>query len=195
MNWVVFDYGEVISRRTAALPRLAAALGVELAEFEPHYWAQRDFYDRGAGDLEYWRAVAEPLGIPVSKSTSDTLTEIDIEGWSHVEPESAELLEALAEAGTALALLSNAPASFARFAERQDWIKPFRVRLFSADVGLAKPDAAIYQTLVSRLGAKPADCLFFDDRQYNVDGARAVGLRAHRWLGPSTAEEALSERE
>ncbi|WP_020669374.1 HAD-IA family hydrolase [Amycolatopsis nigrescens] len=191
MNWIVFDYGEVISTRTTALPSMAAALGVQQAAFEPRYWAHRDRYDRGCTDLEYWRAVGDDLGLAVDQSTSDTLTALDVEGWSHTSPESVELLAALAEAGASLALLSNAPSSFARFAERQDWAGHFRVRLFSGDVGIAKPDPEIFRTLVSRLGAEPADCLFFDDRQSNIDGARAAGLRAHRWLGVSTAEAAL----
>ena len=182
-NWVVFDYGEVICRRTTALPALAAAFGVPAAEFEPQYWAHRDAYDRGASDLDYWGAIGDALGVRVDQSTSDTLTALDIEGWSSVEQASRELLAALDEAGAALALLSNAPSSFARFAERQDWARHFRVRVFSGDVGMAKPDADIFQLLLGRLGARPADCLFLDDRKSNVDGARAVGLRAHLWRG------------
>jgi len=192
VTWIVFDYGEVICGRTDALPELANTMGAALAEFEPLYWAHRDAYDRGASDLQYWGGIGDALGITVDQSTSDKLTAIDIEGWSHVEPASAELLAALDEAGARLALLSNAPASFARFAERQDWARHFRVRVFSGDVGVAKPDAAIFETLLARLAAQPGDCLFLDDRQSNVDGARAVGLRAHRWLGVEAAGELLA---
>jgi putative hydrolase of the HAD superfamily len=190
-RWTVFDYGEVICGRTTAVPELAAAMGVDPADFEPQYWKQRDRYDRGAADIEYWGALGEALGVPVDQSTSDTLTEIDIKGWSCVEPASLELLAALDEAGASLALLSNAPTSFARFAERQDWARHFQVRLFSGDVGVAKPDRAIFELLLARLDAQAGDCLFFDDRQSNVDGARAVGLRAHRWQGVDSAQAVL----
>jgi putative hydrolase of the HAD superfamily len=190
-NWLVFDYGEVICGRTTALPELAATLGVAPAEFEPHYWALRDRYDRGASDLEYWGAIGEALGVPVDESTSDTLTRLDIEGWSRVEPASVELVSALSEAGASLALLSNAPSSFARFAEKQDWAHHFRVRVFSGDVGFAKPDPEIFELLLARLEAQAGECLFFDDRQSNVDGARAVGLRAHVWQGVDSAQAIL----
>ncbi|GHF56662.1 putative hydrolase of the HAD superfamily [Amycolatopsis bartoniae] len=189
-EWIVFDYGEVICGRTDALPRLAATLGVDVAEFEPHYWAFRDRYDRGGPDLEYWGAIGEELGVAVDESTSDTLTRIDIEGWSRVDPASLELIGALAESGAALALLSNAPSSFARFAERQDWARHFRVRVFSGDEGVAKPDREIFERLLARLGAQAGECVFFDDRQSNVDGARAAGLRAHLWQGVETAVKA-----
>ncbi|GAB2978681.1 HAD family phosphatase [Amycolatopsis acidiphila] len=190
-NWIVFDYGEVICGRTDALPELASTLGVGVAEFEPHYWALRDKYDRGASDLEYWGAVGDALGVQVDQSTSDTLTRIDIQGWSCLEPASVELVSALAEAGASLALLSNAPSSFARFAEKQDWAQHFRVRVFSGDVGVAKPDPAIFELLLARLQAQAGECLFFDDRQSNVDGARAAGLRAHRWQGADSAQAVL----
>lgn len=190
-NWIVFDYGEVICGRTAALPELAATMGVDAGDFESQYWAHREAYDRGASDLTYWTAIGATLGVSVDPSTSDALTEIDIAGWSRPDPAVLDLLTTLAEAGAALALLSNAPASFARFAERQDWAGHFRVRVFSGDVGVAKPDPEIFRLLLSRLDAGAEDCLFFDDRQSNIDGARAVGLRAHRWLGIETAHAAL----
>ncbi|HET6503413.1 MAG TPA: HAD-IA family hydrolase [Amycolatopsis sp.] len=190
-NWVVFDYGEVICGRTTALPALAETLGVAVADFEPHYWAHRDDYDRGGTDLAYWGAIGAALGVSVDQSTSDTLTGLDAAGWSRIEPATLELLAALSASGAALALLSNAPASFARYAERQSWAGRFRVRVFSGDVGVAKPDAEIFEILLSRLGATAADCLFFDDRQSNVDGARALGLRAHVWRGADAAREVL----
>ncbi|MBK1784790.1 HAD family phosphatase [Prauserella sp. ASG 168] len=166
-------------------------MGAPLAAFEPAYWAARDAYDRGASDLEFWSTVGDALDVRVDEATSARLTELDIEGWSHVAPESLELVESLAEAGAALAVLSNAPVSFARFAEEQPWTRHFSELLFSGDVGMAKPDAKIFELLLARLGAEPGDCLFFDDRQANVDGARAAGLHAHVWQGIPSADELL----
>ena len=45
--------------------------------------------------------------------------------------------------------------------------------------------------LVERLGCAPGDCLFFDDRQANVDAARAAGLRAELWPGADAAVSLL----
>ncbi|ANN14468.1 HAD family hydrolase [Amycolatopsis orientalis] len=191
MNWIVFDYGDVISEHTDALPTLAAAFGVELADFEPHYWAERVRYDSGGSDLEYWQNVGRALNADVDRAFAEELTRIDVEGWTHLEPAVVELLEGLHEAGAALALLSNASSTFGRWVREQDWAQLFRVKLFSGDLGCMKPDAKIYRILLGELGAEPADCLFFDDRQSNVDGARAVGMKAERWLGVETARSAL----
>jgi putative hydrolase of the HAD superfamily len=191
VDWVVFDYGEVISTRTTALPDLARLVGAAPAEFETAYWRHRDAYDRGCPDVEFWRAIGRDLGIAVNRSTSDDLTELDIAGWSQTDPSTLRLLADLNNAGVPLALLSNAPVSFARFAEKQRWAAYFRERVFSGDVGVTKPDPRIFRTLVDRVGAQPQDCLFLDDRQGNVDGARSAGLRAECWLGADSAQELL----
>lgn len=181
MRWIVFDYGEVISSYTDALPSLADAYGVSLAEFESAYWASRNAYDRGQSDLDYWREIGSRLGVSVSPALASTLTDLDIAGWLHVEPSTVELIEALGTAGVPLALLSNAPVSFARTAEQQSWTKHFRHLVFSGDLGYAKPDERIWAHLVSLLDAAPADVVFLDDRQANIDGALAAGLDARLW--------------
>src|SRR4051812_46218453 len=112
MNWIVFDYGDVLSKPSAALPDLAAAMRTPLPEFLKAYWEYRIPYDAGSTPLEYWQAVGDAVGVPVDEVLSAELTRIDVEGWGHLEPSSAALLEALSEAGAALALLSNAPSVF-----------------------------------------------------------------------------------
>jgi putative hydrolase of the HAD superfamily len=180
-NWLVFDYGGVISRQTEALPELARRLGVGVAELELAYWAGRDRYDRGCTDLEYWRFVGNEVGVPVDEATCAELTAIDIAGWLHTDADTVALLGELAAAGARLALLSNAPTSLGRVASRQPWTKHFRHLVFSGDLRLAKPDPAIWSALLGELRASPANCLFVDDRQPNVDGARRAGMCAELW--------------
>jgi putative hydrolase of the HAD superfamily len=187
MNWIVFDYGDVLSKPSTARPELAAKLGAPLPEFEKAYWDLRIPYDAGSTPLEYWQAVGDALGVPVDEARSDELTRIDVEGWGHLEPSSKDLLEALSEAGASLALLSNAPSVFGEWVRAQDWARHFRVTLFSGDVRCVKPDAKIFELLLEQLDAVPGDCLFFDDRESNVEGARAVGLKAEVWSGADAA--------
>ena len=48
MNWIVFDYGDVLSKPSAALPDLAAAMGAPLPDFLEAYWEYRIPYDAGS---------------------------------------------------------------------------------------------------------------------------------------------------
>lgn len=190
MRWVVFDFGQVIGLRTEAVPAMAAKAGMPLPEFEPAYWANRSRYDLVGDDLAYWRAVA---GERVDAALAAELTELDEAGWLTVDSAAIALIVELFERGVPMALLSNAPSSFGRAVEAQPWAKYFRTLLFSADLGMTKPDRAIYETLLDRIDADAADCFFTDDRQDNVDGAIAAGLRAARWQGADALRPLLVE--
>jgi epoxide hydrolase-like predicted phosphatase len=48
----------------------------------------------------------------------------------------------------------------------------------SCDVGLRKPDPAIYRLACERLGVAPEAAVFLDDTRRHVEGARQVGLHA-----------------
>lgn len=193
VRWIVFDYGEVISQATKALPELAAVVGVEVTAFSAAYWAERDSYDRGRPALEYWGAVGARVGVEVSEAVAAALTDADVAGWLHTDPAALDLLAELEAAGVPLALLSNAPSPFGRAAEREPWARHFRHLVFSGDLGLAKPDARIWVELTDRLGVSPGECLFLDDRQVNVDGAIRAGLLAERWSSAALIRARLVE--
>lgn len=192
MRWIVFDYGGVISRPTRALPKLAASLGVPAESFTAAYWEFRDAYDRGMPDVEYWGSIGSRVGVEVDADQAATLTDADIDGWLEIDPQVPPLLDELDMAGFDLALLSNAASAHGRAFERQSWAGRFRHLVISGDLGMAKPDADIWRALVHRLDTEPDDCLFFDDKQANIDGARAAGLHAHRWLDTATARDVLA---
>lgn len=190
-GWIVFDYGEVISQRTPAQPILAARLGVDLASFAAAYREERASYVLGQSDLDYWRSVGRRVSASMDEATALDLTRQDIAGWLHVDPAALALVSELHEGGYPLALLSNAPASLARAVEHQAWTAPFAHLLFSADLGVAKPDARIWSILTERLDTTPDRICMIDDRPYNVEAARALGLDAILWRGAEAARAAL----
>lgn len=52
----------------------------------------------------------------------------------------------------------------------------FEVVVDSAFVGTRKPESRIYAITVERLGVAAEDCVFVDDLEINVDGARKAGM-------------------
>lgn len=192
MRWIVFDFGEVISRRNPGIPGMAARLGVSVAEFESAYW-DRDAYDRGGSDAAYWELIGTGLGQSFDPDVVLEMTALDNAGWlTDPVPETVALLDDLDSLGVPLALLSNAPVTFARLAEKEAWAKHFRHLIFSGDLRMAKPDASIWQHLTSVLGAAPEDLTFYDDRQSNIDGALAAGIDARLWTSALAARAELS---
>jgi putative hydrolase of the HAD superfamily len=57
----------------------------------------------------------------------------------------------------------------------------FEVVVDSAFVGMRKPDPAIYELTVARLGVAPEECVFVDDLEINCDAARSLGMSAVRF--------------
>ena len=50
--------------------------------------------------------------------------------------------------------------------------------VYSHEVGLAKPDPAIYELTAGRLGVRPEEITFLDDAPANVEAALAAGWHA-----------------
>jgi epoxide hydrolase-like predicted phosphatase len=70
----------------------------------------------------------------------------------------------------------------------------FEVVVDSAFVGMRKPEPAIYELTVERLGngLQPRDCLFVDDFEHNCEAARKLGMTAVRF---EDADQAIPELE
>jgi HAD superfamily hydrolase (TIGR01509 family) len=92
----------------------------------------------------------------------------------------AGVVGAVREAGLVTALLSNTNA--AHFAELAGGpaVRLLDHQILSYEIGLLKPDAAIYAHVEERTGV-PAEAIgFFDDTAANVAAARARGWQAER---------------
>lgn len=49
--------------------------------------------------------------------------------------------------------------------------------VISSEEHLVKPEAGIYHRLYEKFGLKPEECIFADDKQENIEGARRTGMR------------------
>jgi putative hydrolase of the HAD superfamily len=65
----------------------------------------------------------------------------------------------------------------------------FEVVVDSAFVGMRKPDPAIYELTLERLGVAAEDSVFVDDVEVNCEAARALGMAAVRF---ERADQAIS---
>jgi putative hydrolase of the HAD superfamily len=67
----------------------------------------------------------------------------------------------------------------------------FEVVVDSAFVGVRKPDPAIYELTLERLGVGADECVFVDDLEPNCETARALGMLAVRFVSPGQAAPAI----
>jgi putative hydrolase of the HAD superfamily len=89
------------------------------------------------------------------------------------EPGMIRVVRTARAAGVRTGLLSN---SWGLDYPREGWDELFDVVVISAEVGLRKPDPAIYALAADRLGLPPAEVVFVDDMAPNVRGAAAAGM-------------------
>lgn len=89
------------------------------------------------------------------------------------------LIRRLKEAGYRIYLLSNYPdRMFHKHTEYADFMQDIDGAVVSYMVHAMKPEPEIYETLLERYDLRPEQTLFFDDREDNVRGAWAVGMKA-----------------
>jgi putative hydrolase of the HAD superfamily len=189
---VVFDLGGVLVPPEGSIGDLAAELGVGHEALSAAYWRVRDDYDRGGPSAEFWEQVTAEVGRRVGRSRFDRLDAIDAARWSSLTVGVESLLAEVTRARVPLAVLSNAPVSLAATVRAAPWSLAFRTLLFSSDVGVMKPEPAIYVMAADLLDVPSRQIAFFDDRQPNVDGALDQGWQAHLWTGPSDARRILA---
>ncbi len=96
-----------------------------------------------------------------------------------------ELVAAARAAGVRTALLSNSWGT--DLYPRHLLDEHFDVTVISGEVGLRKPDPAIYHLAAERLGVQPARCAFVDDLPANVEVARRLGMFGVVHTGDDTA--------
>ena len=93
--------------------------------------------------------------------------------------DSVVIMKSLIDKGMDVTLLTNFhQETFPLAKEKFPFLKLPRGETVSGEIGLIKPGLAIYQHHTKTYGLDPAACLFFDDSQKNVDGARAAGWQA-----------------
>ncbi|MCR9138903.1 MAG: HAD family phosphatase [Alphaproteobacteria bacterium] len=111
----------------------------------------------------------------------------------HAYEDTVHIMRTLIAQGRDITMLTNFAADTLHEAsQRFSFLGEPRGVTVSADVGFLKPERAIYDIHVSSFGLAPAATLFIDDNAANVDGAKAAGWKAVRFIDPETLRTDLA---
>lgn len=160
---------------------LAAILHVGAEEFRSAYWVRRLDYDLDLSVEDYWDNVFARLQIIASPEQRASLIRVDSEGWTALRPDAHDLIQRLHAAGARIAILSNATKEMGEAARVSSWAPFVSDWFFSAEVGLAKPNVALYRHVTEALQVRPSDILYFEDVQRGLDVADSLGWGTHLW--------------
>ena len=95
-----------------------------------------------------------------------------------------EKIAALKKQGYGIYILSNySEELFHMHTEGAAFLDILDGGIVSYQVHELKPDRRIYELLLEKYDLKASECLFFDDKLQNVEGARKVGIEAIQEIG------------
>lgn len=188
IDTILFDLGAVLvdwNPRYLYRPLFKgneAAMEHFLAEIVPPEWNRS--IDAGK---TFDKAVAERIRLHPAHAD---LIRLWRDGWEqmlHDEiPESVAILAELRDRGFRLNALTNWSAETFPIARRRfEFLQWFEDIVVSGEVGLAKPDPAIFELTIRRCRLQPGRTVFIDDAVHNVEAARGAGLHALHFQDPS----------
>ena len=192
---VVFDYGMVLTgppdpEAWAAMLRIT---GLPEERFQRLYWADRPVYDEGKlTGLGYWQKLLREAGLPPDQA--EELNRWDQRLWTTENPAMLAWQQQLKQRGLLTAILSNMGDDVLANVERVfDWIHRFDVLVWSYQARMVKPNPDLYRYTLEKLGTRPEETLFLDDKAVNVEAARALGMKALEFTTVERLREELIE--
>jgi putative hydrolase of the HAD superfamily len=104
-----------------------------------------------------------------------------------------DLIEDLSNTKNRLYVLSNMHlASIAYLEKHHDIWDMFDGIVISSRIKMVKPERQIYEYLLNLYQLEPAETIFIDDRQENLEAASSLGIQTIRFVDPAQCERALA---
>jgi putative hydrolase of the HAD superfamily len=126
----------------------------------------------------FWQELASDLGLPAA--AQHQLQQVEYTRFLRPFPEAYQSLLAVRHSGRKTGVLSNFTLASLPDSLAAVGLADLIDKAYAAPViGVAKPDLKAYLTMARALGVNPAQCLFFDDEEPCVQGAREVGMTAY----------------
>lgn len=189
MKNVVFDLGGVLFARDAGkcTPEFIQFFEFIRTPQMPLFWEE---YDRGTWSLD--RTVEELCRIRgCTRAECERFVEQAIALQEPVAP-TEQLVGDLKQAGYGLYVLSNMSREFIARLRTFPVYGLFDGEVVSCEEQTVKPEPRIYEILLERHALEPADTLFIDDRQANLDAASRFGIRTFLFR-PDRPDESCAE--
>lgn len=186
-------------------------VGMVLLEWDPRHLYRSIFDD--ATEMEWFLAnvcshewnIAQDQGRPWPEAEAEAIARYPTYAeqirayrarWQEMVPGpiagTVDILEQLAAKGVPLYAITNfAGDTFRDSCDRHPFFEHFHGIVVSGDLGVLKPDPAIYHQLAAEYGLDLKHCVFIDDSEKNVVGARAVGMTALRFTTPEALKKDL----
>lgn len=174
----LFDYGGVISpggRGTEITDRIAENLDVSSERAFELLDIGWTLYANGKiSEGDFWTMLEEAYGQKIPTTKRDIWNE-----WQAMapRPEMLEFVRKLRQQGLTVGILSNViPFTMNQIREHGVY-DAFDFAVLSAEVGVSKPDEAIYKAALAKLPQlQPPEVVYVDDQELFLEPAKKLGM-------------------
>ena len=179
---IIFDWGGVLMEEPTQriLAYLARKFDVDLEALRKRLEPHLDRMQSGDGvEDRVWRMIGRKLNYEVSELKAIWLEALEKTYLPY--PEVIDLVKRL-KTEYKTGLLSNLEDAGIEVIKKQGLEENFDEIVYSCKVGFIKPDEKVYQIILKRLGVRPEEAVFIDDKKVNIDGAEKVGMKGLLFL-------------
>lgn len=188
---VLFDFDETLQDRTAAFEKY---MDTFLADFCPDISREeaekRKKEMRITGNGGYVNREAWYAGLIKSWNWLDAPSNVilanhyDTKFGDHnvIFPNSERLLKELKKRGYLVGVITNGPSYLQNHKMDTSGLRPYcDIVVVSGDVGVHKPDSALFTYTADKLGVRADECIYVGDHPVNdIEGALGAGMKAIR---------------
>lgn len=178
---VLFDIGGILEPQfdDVLFADLAGMLGMPEPRLREHRAAESLALTEGRMTLrEFYARVARASVRPVDPDAAVARhLAVYRAATAHLDTRVAGLIQELRRRHV-VACLTNTEVEVGRLNRERGLFGLFDRAFLSTELGLHKPDRAIFERVLAELGCAPSEAVFTDDKPENVAGARAAGMHA-----------------
>jgi epoxide hydrolase-like predicted phosphatase len=191
---IIWDVGGVLIRTEDRRPRtmLADMLGLTYEQIDYHAFNSPTGKAAQRGEITYeahWNALAEQFNL-----RPDEIEPVQTSFWGGdvLDRTLIDYIKTL-HGDYSMAILSNYASNLRpELTDKWKIADLFDPIFISCELGMVKPNPAIFRHAVDTLGIAPDEAVFIDDFRHNVQGAQAAGLHALQFLNTEQIIDALN---
>ena len=195
IRFVIFDFGGVMVPKTVKelYLKTAAAFNLDPTSVRKVWKSLEGKVSNSHITLgQFWQSMAEGLNVKDAGKVERIWRQ---HVYTRVIPiqKMVQLVQDLKKKGYTVAVLSNVSDLFSDFHKVRGHYKIFDSIFLSHELGMVKPDLQIYKHTVEKLGMKPEECVFIDDKKENLVPAKQLGLHTIQFQSVTQVRKELEK--
>jgi len=181
IKYVIFDFGGVLVKEGLATARRLykekSGVNIEQIWYNDIKPTWRALEKGEVADMDFWKEMERVVKEKDPRFDVNEFKEVMLKNQKY-NKKIVGLIKRLRKKGYVTALLTNNVKEWLEEWDKKDPLnRYFDIVVSSHEVREIKPYPKIYQITLEKLGARPEECVFIDDKDRNIDTAIKLGMK------------------